>query len=216
MATQPSHGGGHDNPMDSFKLVAAPERKLALIQGRAKAAVKQHYKSVQDLARSIEAQGTPVHLLGGGLAGKLVLFLLGYEPGFIPRVNSKRYRLLLKVLQTLDPKPDCTDWYGLFVLTKPLFTVGFLSHQLHHWQAFRAGMAGYDVKDQAIYRQFWEKHNGILTEQTVERMSVEEIVRLKNAINRDMEALKFVREVTLEIFNPATQAGKLADGSASA
>lgn len=199
--------------LDTFKLVAETQKQVAQVTGHALEMVKQYYKKPEELAACIEKQGTPVYVVRKGFIIHWLLFFLGFEPGFIPATVQKRYQFLLRFL---EKKSGCTFENGLFIMTKPLFTVGFIAHQLHHWIAFCSGLPGYAEKDQALYRNFWEKKHGVITTADAEQMSADEIIRLKNAINRDLEAMKFMKQLINELFAPANQAGSLSKGTATA
>lgn len=211
---------GHDNPLhdpviDTFKLVAETRKMAKEISESARDAVKAFYRSPDSLASFIERHQTPVYMLKGRLICGLVLAILGYEPGFIAPAEGRRYRLLERFLRLYNGKPHCEFKHGVFVLTRPLFTVGFISHQLHHWLAYRSGMAGYSDKSQQLYKKFWNENNGVIG-QEVYQMKVEDMVALKAAINRDLEALLFLKEIANEVLIPAKQARRISHGTASA
>jgi hypothetical protein len=143
------------------------------------------------------------------------LALLGFEAGFIAPSEGRSFQLLTRLLSFCESKPACDFRYGVFVLTQETFRVGFMAHQLHHWLSYRSGLPGYTDLEQKLYKVFWEKHDGVL-EDKIEQMTEQQMVQLKNAINRDLEALRFIREVTNEIFAPANQARQLLTGGAFA
>jgi hypothetical protein len=215
--SQPFHGG-HHSPFDIFKRVAHVQHTVSSIGTTAKDMVKHHYRDPEALIAIIEAQHTPVYLLNGPKAAliPIVLGVMGFQPGYLPPMpENKRYRALLRLLAHVEPKPGCRFDHGLFVLTPSMTRVGYLAHQLHHWLACKSGLPGYGELDQQLYKVFWEKHQGVIGAE-IETMSVDQIVSLKHAINRDMEALRFIREVMEEILVPANQAGKLSTGTANA
>ncbi|MBY0404847.1 MAG: hypothetical protein K2X66_13180, partial [Cyanobacteria bacterium] len=182
--------------------------------------VKEHYKPPAELAACIESQGTPVYVLPKGHPIHVLMSLMGFEPGFIPPNGSKQFKTLVTCLKFLCPKGGITKDIlcikGFFLLTRPVFTVGYIAHQLHHWLAYSSGLPGYGEMDQSLYKTFWEKHHGVITQRDAEKMDVDEIIRLKNAINRDMEALKFMKNLMQELFTPASQGHNLANGTARA
>jgi hypothetical protein len=204
--------------MDTFKLVAEVHRQIEEVNQRAKVVVKKFYRNADDLAAFIEQRSTPVYVIQGGLLAKLTICALGFEPGFIPKPDKpamlKRYRTLTRLLAFQGIKPGCSFDYGVFVVTKELYTVGYLAHQLHHWLSCRAGLPGYNDESQKQYQKFWNEHNGIIGPE-IEKMTAHEIISLKNAVDRDLEALKFIRQVTDEIFVPAQQGRNFAQGGAT-
>lgn len=219
---------GHDNPIrstiDTFRLVAETHRQAQAIAESAKATVRQFYREPKQLAVFIERHQTPVYVLKNTLFANICMAILGVEPGFIPPTSKKSYQRLVGLLTSrfMQPllgrqsnKPHCHFEHGVFVVTPALFTVGFLSHQLHHWLAFRSGMQGYNERAQTLYKKFWNEQNGELGAEVAE-MSMDDMIALKAAINRDLEALKFLQDVAQDILIPAKQAKRFAEGSASA
>jgi len=238
VVANPNNGMGHDNPIlpevDTFKLVAETRKQVMAVADIARDAIKAHYTDPALLADFIERHQTPVYVFGRGLFQHFCLWALGFEPGFIPPAKGRRYRLLQQFLKLqssfhafrfpslrLHPqgkqgeKPDCHFNHGVFVLTRPLFTVGFISHQLHHWLAFRSGMRGYCERSQRLYRKFWNENNGQIGAE-VYKMKAEDMLALKAAINRDMEALQFLKDIASEVLIPAKQARHISKGKASA
>lgn len=219
---------GQDNPIygsiDTFRLVAETHRQAREIAESARETVRHFYREPRQLAIFIERHQTPVYVLQNALFANFCLWALGFEPGFIPPSSSKRYRLLMRLLKCalLQPllgrhseKHHCHFEHGVFVVPPSLFTVGYLSHQLHHWLAFRSGMQGYEERAQQLYRKFWNEQNGELGPEVME-MSAGDALALKAAINRDLEALQFLRDVASEILIPARQAKQFTQGVTSA
>lgn len=208
---------------DTFRLVAETRQRLAEVAHAARNAIKTHYTDPDRLIAFIESHQTAVYVLKGGWLSVFFLWILGLEPGFIPP-GGFRYRLLQLWLnlqaffpwhRISGPPIRKHRGHGVFILTPSLLTAGFLSHQIHHWLAFRAGLDGYDQRAQKLYRQFWSERNGTIGNE-VYRMSAEEILALKAAINRDLEALQFLRTIASEILIPARQARRITVGKASA
>jgi hypothetical protein len=76
-------------------------------------------------------------------------------------------------------------------------------------------MQGYSEHSQRLYKEFWVKRQGQLGRE-VYKMKAKDIVALKEAINRDLEALQFLRNIAQEVLIPAKQAKQIAHGNASA
>jgi hypothetical protein len=229
MAARP-HKQGHGDVIhpvvDTFRLIAETRRQATQVAESARQAIKAFYRDPVQLASFIERHGTPVYVFERRLMTALILRVLGFEPGFIPPSADRRYRLLQQFLTTIHRKKTtlkehqgeinaCHFEHGVFVMTRPLFTVGFLSHQLHHWLAYRSGMAGYCDRAQALYKRFWNERNGIIGQEVYD-MSYEDMDALKSAINRDLEALVFLRQVAGEVLIPARQAQRFGTGKAMA
>lgn len=233
MAVNPKHNAGHDVPIhasafpseDTFKLVAETRKQVDAVADSARKAIRTFYTDPNLLAGFIERHGTPVYILRGGMTSQLALWALGFEPGFIPPVSGRRYEGLKKLLTAFGytasgEKPSGIHGrphyrHGVFVLTPAVFTVGFMSHQLHHWLACRSGMAGYSEQSQRLYKKFWVENRGVLGPE-IYKMDAEGILALKAAINRDLEALRFLKSIASEVLIPAKQARRIGSGDASA
>jgi hypothetical protein len=191
--------------IDTFRKVARLRQRTDAVASSATSVVKAFYRNPDDLIAFIERQGTPVFLLHNNLLSKLVLALLGFEAGFIAPRATRQYRWAKALLYRLQPQtPWVDESTGFFVLTHNLKSVGFLAHQLHHWMAFNGGLPGYEANALSAYRKFWSDQKGLVGPE-VYRMSLEQIQSLRDAINRDMEALRFIRQVTEEVLAPSNQ-----------
>lgn len=216
---------------DTFKMVTQSRQAAEAMAQSAGQAVKRFYRNPRDLAAFIERHDTPVFLFKNNFIGQLFLCLCGFEPGFIPNVGNRRFtvltRLLMSPVATLlgvgslspglvrVPRGRFNTEHGLFVLTPNVFSVGFLSHQLHHWMSCRAGKNGYHERAQCLYRKFWNEQNGVLGAEVYD-MSESDIIALRSAIHRDLEALEFLRKIADEILIPARQAKAFQSGSTTA
>jgi len=214
------------NPLlDSVNLVAATRKQVDKVTSQAEKAIKAHYQDPFKLVTFIQEKGTPVYVLPAGLRSfilRLAIFALGVELGFVPppendhRFGQQRYHLLQKLLiKGYGPKPGLTFNHGVFILPTRLFNVGFIAHQLHHWLACMAGLPGYGEDAQAEYKKFMTRYGGVVGPDH-DSMSEEEIVNLRNAIHREIEALAFLKNVTEELFRPLRQARNIHSGTANA
>lgn len=199
--------------IDTFKLMAKTHQQALDVSDEARAIILKHYRTPEALKAVIESHGTPVFVIKEHFLGKLMLKALGYEVGFIPATDTFQYRALLKFLNKAQPGYRGKGTKGLFIVTAPLLTVGFLSHQLHHWLAYRSGLSGYSTEEQLLYQEFWNRHNGQLNDSILRKMSAEDMQRLKNVINRDLEALRFLRQIVDEIFIPAQQGANIIESA---
>jgi len=209
---------------DSFKLIAENRQQVNQVADAARKAIQAHCSDPVQLAGFMEHHQTPVFILNRPILGHLMLMMLGFELGFIPPSRGRRQAFLSRFLCKNTRRPagrisgdmalEADLPYGVVVLTPSIFTMGYLSHQLHHWLACRAGLQGYSERAQRLYKQFWQKQKGNLERETAQ-LKIEDLHELKAAINRDMEALKFLQAMIGEIFIPAQQAKRLSEGSAS-
>ena len=194
------------NPViDTFRKIARLKQQSDTITSETKAVVKAFHRNPDDMIAFIRRQSTPVFVLGNNLLSKLALALLGFEAGFIPPAETRQYRWAKALLIRLNPDEAMPEEdSGFFVLTENLKTIGFLAHQVHHWMSFQGGLPGYEERALNAYRRFWNTQQGIIGTE-VYKMSLEQMQSLRDAINRDMEALQFIQQFTEELH----QAGRV-------
>lgn len=230
VAAKPNYSRGFHNSIqppaspeldDTFKLVAETRQQVDQVAESAREAIQSFYTEPHRLAEFIQSHGTPVYVLPGGPIPHIVLKALGLEPGFLLPDQSPQFRGLQKLLERYTPL-GCSEksasqafQHGVFVIPQGLFTMGFLSHQLHHWLAFRSGMDGYCPRARRLYKRFWKEQQGKIGRE-VYKMDVEDILALKAAIARDLEALQFLKNIADEVLIPARQARRITYGTASA
>lgn len=204
---------------DSFHAFSDTRGRVERIAKTARDAVEQHYRTPEALKGFIEENGTPVYIIPKGMFSSFQAFItmkqLGFSYGYTPKPSSDKgiaaYRKLVFWLtrhenQSLIYFDETRFEQGVMILQAAQFNVPFLSHQLHHWMACRAGLAGYSEQAQRLYEKFWKDHNGQVSHALLKNMDTQDIIDLKQAINRDMEALKFLRQMVEEVFTPANQA----------
>jgi len=195
--------------IDTFKLMAKTHQQALDVSEEARSIILKHYRTPEALKAVIEAHGTPVFVIKEEFIGKLLLKTLGYEVGFVPANDSFQYHALVQFLTHAQPDYRGDTEHGLFIVTAPLLTIGFLSHQLHHWLSHRSGLSGYTTDEQLLYQEFWNRHNGQLTDRVLRKMTPDDMLKLKNVINRDLEALRFLRQIVDEIFIPAKEGANI-------
>ncbi|WP_373531191.1 hypothetical protein [Vampirovibrio sp.] len=234
MANPNHHHQGHQNPIqpgavsledDTFKRVAETREQVNQVAASAREAIQAFYTDPQGLVELIERYETPVYVLRAGPFSNVILKILGFEPGFILPEATPRFTWLQRVLSVQDrffsgrkgrhPNGTVSFSNGVFVIPDALLTMGFLSHQLHHWLSFRSGMDGYCERARRLYKKFWAENQGQIGRE-VFKMDAADIMALKAAINRDLEALKFLKAIADEVLIPARQARRIGHGTASA
>jgi len=148
--------------------------------------VKKAKNNPYKLLSYIEKHGTKIYKIKN--ADK-ILSLVNETEGFItPKKGIKAIYLNLMILKrfslsfaecfimrNLQPDPYCTI------------------HQFYTWYAFKSGFAGYDYKTQEKFHSVVFAKN---RESVIDKLSVSEILSVKEAIHRDVEALEFVINIS--------------------
>lgn len=201
--------GGFAHAGDIFSFDGQKRQKAGQLRSQAEALVGNGADAAQ-IAEAIERLGTPVYLLEGGFLTRLLVNTLRVDEGFIaPDPDNHRYMYLCRMLEKRFSRPEGIDTTnGFFVVTRDTFTPEFLSHQLHHWLACVDGQPGYAPQAQKLYKAFWEKHGGDATAMAA-TLPLGELEALRAAIQREIEAMAFLRKLATEKFNPRSRRRRL-------
>src|SRR5690606_12574021 len=137
------------------------------------------------LLQWIEQSGTWVcRLPGPPILWLMGLPVLGLNAGFNLPSSGTGFRFLLWWCDRYHRQGKDALAQGVFLLPQGYDAMGSLAHQLHHWLAFRSGLPGYDDQAKRLYRDFWEKHKGVV-DPTVKDWSLEDLTQLQAAVKRD-------------------------------
>ncbi len=149
--------------------------------------VKKNLKHPEKLLEYIEQNGTKVYKVP--FADKLLKFV-GEEEGFITPVfgiNALVLNLVLEHKFALKTAP-------MFVLRDLPINLYIMAHQFHKWYGYKMQLPGFDDEAQQKFKKIWEYE----IDANVQTLTYEEIVSLKEAIARDIEAIDFVSKLAKE------------------
>lgn len=149
--------------------------------------VTKNLKHPEKLLEYIEENGTKVFKIP--FADKL-LKLVGEEEGFITPTTGPNALVLNLVLEhkiSFKTEP-------MFVLRDMPVNIYIMAHQFHKWYGYKMGLPGFDDDAQQKFKKIWEYE----IDENVNLLSFEEIVSLKEAIHRDIEAIDFVTKLAKE------------------
>ena len=179
---------------DSFQEKARITEQQRRLHQRALALLQVYASEPEQLDAYLERLGSPVFRIRfGSQAVFSIMKAAQLDPGFILPREGKPYKALLNCLYALYPsaKEKIQD-KGFFVIPSSLDHSNFWSHQLYHWLAHRAGLAGYQQQERHLYQRFWQEHDGTITEDLLAQHTPDELKGLQAAIRRDREALEFI------------------------
>lgn len=156
----------------------------------------------------ISSQGTQVVTAQGLLS--LIKFL-GYEEGFIPKHSGIKAFILNFAIQKVKKEklnfsatlPDT------FLICKKDLSLYFLAYNLHHWISYKNNLPGYDYKTLCIFKSTLSNANSNLSV-----LNINQILSIKDAIDRDKQALDFVTKFVREQVGAKEKLQKIVGGSA--
>ena len=154
--------------------------------------IMQKYMNKPNLIlRYIESKGTQVIL-----APKLLLLLkfLGYEEGFIPAHQGIKPGILNFAIQIATKKSPnfalCIP--DLFICCKKDLSLYFLTYQFHHWLSYQYKLPGYDIESMNLFKNTFNTSAGL------GNLSINQILALKDTVERDKQAIDFVQKFVRE------------------
>jgi hypothetical protein len=190
---------------DGFEKQDNEAEKVQALMFQCQFVIRQFQCQPEAILAWLNKQGVPVLLLDtGSVALSAALNALGYQPGFIPPTDAKAFFVLTQAAGLLGQSRELAKRNGLIVLTPQLNKIGFLSHQLFHWMAYKASLPGYDDEAQRLYRQYFDRNTMETLPQAFD-LSVEKIAKLRHAVRREIDALSFVRQLSQQVLTPAQQ-----------
>lgn len=207
---------GMSNPFDQFNKVTQSADKLTVLTTALSDLLRRHVDNPAGLWAELESQGTPVILITQKTRPlEALLNKLGVAPGFITPVLGVSYRLMVEALLLLNIKPGLKTLedfnQGLLFITPETDSPSFVAYQLYYWFAFKMGLPGFSPQAQRLFKTHWVQTGGNLPE-TITQLAPEAMAELKHAINREMEALRFVQHISQTLYLPRKQAKQLAYG----
>ena len=171
--------------------------------------ILQKYKNQPKMIlRFIETKGTKIILAKSLLP---LLKFLGYEEGFIPK-HSGFKALILNIAISITQQEKCNfkaELPDVFIVCKEKLSLYFLAYQFHHWLAYKHKLPGYDTPSLSLFRNTFNNSNANLSV-----LSINQILSLKDTIDRDKQALDFVRKFVREQIGAKERLNSILQGKA--
>ncbi len=168
-------------------LNSKTEQNKKILNKEVKEIVKQNLQTPNELLNFIEQNGTKVYKIP---YAKKLLTLVGEQEGFITPVTGINAIVLNIVLE----RKFAFKTVPMFVLSTGQVNIYNMAHQFHKWYGYRMGLPGFDDEAQEKFKKIFDYE----LDSNVELLSYEEILSLKEAIHRDIEAIDFVINLAKE------------------
>ena len=137
-----------------------------------------------------------------------ILKLLGYDEGFIPAHKGLKATILrLTINAATKEKIDINAGLpDLFICCKKDISLYFLAYHFHHWLAYQYNLPGYDTNTMNLFRSTFN------TNANISLLSINQILSLKDAIDREKQALDFVQKFVREQVGAKQRLQNILDG----
>lgn len=181
------------------------------INAEARLILKEAVNNPEILVSFIKSKGTRVIK---SKYIKPVLFILGEQEGFLPPIKGSK-AFILAVLLNLTSCANLSlkfETPALFAIDDKPINIYFLSHQFHLWLSYVNELPGFDETTRKNFKNVWDSN---VDSMEVGKLSMEEILSLKDAISRDLEAIKFVKEMTREFVGQKQSLEKIKQGGSA-
>lgn len=175
------------------------------INAEARLILKEAVNKPEILVNFIKSKGTKVIK---SKYMKPILFLFGEQTGFLPPTKGFKalaLSVLLNIVSGARLKLDCKT-PTLFALDDKPLNIYLLSHQFHLWLSYINELPGFDENTRKNFKNIWDSNVNSIE---IDKLSFEEILSLKDAMARDLEAIKFVKEMTREFVGQKQSLNKI-------
>ena len=178
---------------ESLELTSKTLKKTDKANDKITQIVKKNLKTPEKLLDYIQKNGTRVCKVDN--ADKILNFI-HEEEGFITELKGLKALYLNFVLSLLCDKKISIKFQtpAMFVLRDLPVDVYYMSHQFYKWYGYKMKLPGYDYKTQENFKSTFKT----LSNNDISKLSFDEIVAVKEAINRDNEAINFVLNLCRE------------------
>jgi len=194
---------------DSVRLTGQTEKNKQKLDFDVKSVIKKYANDPEKLLKFVAKKGTHVCKIPHA---KVLLGVIGYEEGFIGHLTGFKALYLTVVLTILAQQ------VGISLNTKPMFVLSNkpvdscnMIQQFHKWYAMKLNLPGFDAEAQQNFQKFL----GDTKDEDIKSLSLDEILGLKEAIARDVEAINFVVEMAKSIDGSRQAMCKITAGGAS-
>lgn len=173
----------------SLELTSQTEKNKIKLENDVKCIIKKYKNNPEKLLDFIQRSGTKVYKIP--FANK-ILKIIGYEEGFVGQTKGLKGLYLNIVISIL-----AKEKMNLSLRTSQMFVLRnlpldryYMLQQFYKWYAMKLNMPGFDAKSQNNFQKFLTPTK----DEKIKELSVDEILGLKEAIARDVEAINFVIE----------------------
>ena len=188
----------------SLNLTVKTEENKAKLESNVKAILKNFNNMPEKMLLYIERNGTPV--IRHPKASK-ILDIVREEQGYIRELHGlKAFLLNLLLYKKIGFKTT-----PIFLLDEGQLDQYAMIHQFYKWYAMKIDMPGFDSRAQDNFRKFVDEKSYL----NLNNLNVDDIIALKEAIARDVDAINFVEDIAKQNEGSQKAMKKLTDGGAS-
>ncbi|MDD3437387.1 MAG: hypothetical protein PHC64_09585 [Candidatus Gastranaerophilales bacterium] len=192
----------------SLEISSLTKNKKAELEGRVKNILKKYENDPEKLLNFVEKNGTKVYRIP---FVQRALANIGYEQGFISSVSGLKALYLNIVIPILSDEKIKWSFSTepMFILSNSLESC-YIIQQFYKWYSMKMNLPGFDAQTQENLQKFLNSQN-----EEVKDLNLEEVLNLKEAIARDIEAINFIMELAKNTTGAQNAMRKITAGGAS-
>lgn len=177
----------HITSFATLSFDSKTKEKMQKLKCAVKKIVKKNIKTPEKLLEYVEKSGTRVIKIP--YADKILSYV-GEQEGFItPKSGFEALYLNIVLNKKIAFKTP-----EMFVLRDLPVNIYVMSHQFHKWYSYKMELPGYDYATQENFKRIFEFSDP----KKVQQLSYSEVMSLKEALRRDVDAIEFVLELSKE------------------
>lgn len=149
---------------------------------------KENLNNLENILLYAKERGTKFYLIKNA---KKLLSLIKDQPGFIlPKKNFEALFINLLTEKRVSFKSN-----EMFIFENEKLTIYTVLYEFYKWYSYKMELPGFDEGTVLKVKNIDSLENS----QSIENLSYEEIIKIKEAINRDKEAMEFVMSFMKEV-----------------
>jgi len=194
----------------SLELDSGTKKNKIKLESSVKTILKKYGNNPEKLLEFVQKSGTKVYKIP--FANKL-LGIIGYEEGFVPEVKGFKalyLNIIVPLLSGNKTKFSFTTEPVFVLRDLPLESYSMIQ-QFYKWYAMKLDLPGFDAESQENFQKFLSPAN----DDKIKELGVEEILGLKEAIARDVEAINFIVDLAKSTEGSKSALKKVTAGGAS-
>jgi len=194
----------------SLELSSKTELNKIKLEKNIKLILKKYANDPQKLLDYIQRSGTNIYKIP--FAEKF-LKLIGLETGLINKLSGLKglyVNIITSAFSGAKLNLSCSTEHMFILSNVPLNNYNVIL-QFHKWYALKLNLPGFDVEAQNNFQKFFIQSN----DEKIKELGINEILGLKEAIARDVEAINFVVDLAKSTAGSRNALKKMKTGGAS-
>ncbi|MGN0019014.1 MAG: hypothetical protein ACI37S_08240 [Candidatus Gastranaerophilaceae bacterium] len=188
----------------SLNFSAKTEENKIKLENNIKSILKKYENMPEKILVYIEKNGTPVVRRKNA---EKVLDIIREEQGYLRELSGlKAFVLNLLLFKKVSFKSN-----AMFLLNEGEIDKYAMIHQFYKWYAMKLNMPGFDSQSQENFRKYIDEKSYL----NLDNLDIEDIIGLKEAIARDVDAIDFVQNLAQQTEGSKNALKKLTDGGTS-